>query len=185
MPASGAARVGRSASGGRSNRAARGESWLSGSAQRARRSARRRTFLPGTRTSRPRSTTRSRRSSTSWSASLSTPYAAAQTADLAARKAMEHGVRQVEVFVKGPGAGREQAIRSRSCRGPGGHRDHGRNSHSPQRLPPTEAATGLAMSRYTDPVCRICRREGLKLFLKGSRCYSKKCCSSAAARRPE
>ncbi len=31
------------------------------------------------------------------------------------------------------------------------------------------------MARYTDPVCRICRREGLKLFLKGSRCYSKKC----------
>jgi small subunit ribosomal protein S4 len=31
------------------------------------------------------------------------------------------------------------------------------------------------MARYTDPVCRICRREGLKLFLKGSRCFSKKC----------
>src|SRR5437773_3325947 len=31
------------------------------------------------------------------------------------------------------------------------------------------------MARYTDPVCRICRREGLKLFLKGSRCYTKKC----------
>lgn len=31
------------------------------------------------------------------------------------------------------------------------------------------------MARYTDPVCRLCRREGLKLFLKGSRCYSKKC----------
>jgi len=42
----------------------------------------------------------------------STPYAAAQTADLAARRAMEHGMRQIEVFVKGPGAGREQAIRS-------------------------------------------------------------------------
>ena len=42
----------------------------------------------------------------------STPYAAAQTADLAARKAMENGMRQIEVFVKGPGAGREQAIRS-------------------------------------------------------------------------
>ena len=42
----------------------------------------------------------------------STPYAAAQTADLAARKAMEHGMRQIEVYVKGPGAGREQAIRS-------------------------------------------------------------------------
>ena len=42
----------------------------------------------------------------------STPYAAAMSADGAARKAMEHGMRQVEVFVKGPGAGREQAIRS-------------------------------------------------------------------------
>ena len=31
------------------------------------------------------------------------------------------------------------------------------------------------MARYNDAVCRICRREGLKLFLKGSRCYSKKC----------
>jgi small subunit ribosomal protein S4 len=31
------------------------------------------------------------------------------------------------------------------------------------------------MARYTDPVCRICRREGLKLFLKGSRCFTKKC----------
>lgn len=31
------------------------------------------------------------------------------------------------------------------------------------------------MARYTDPVCRICRREGTKLFLKGTRCYSKKC----------
>ncbi len=47
----------------------------------------------------------------------STPYAAAQTAELAARKAMEHGVKQVEVFVKGPGAGREQAIRSLQAAG--------------------------------------------------------------------
>ena len=31
------------------------------------------------------------------------------------------------------------------------------------------------MARYTDPVCRLCRREGAKLFLKGTRCYSKKC----------
>jgi small subunit ribosomal protein S11 len=42
----------------------------------------------------------------------STPYAAAQTAELAARRAMEHGMRQIEVFVKGPGGGREQAIRT-------------------------------------------------------------------------
>jgi len=31
------------------------------------------------------------------------------------------------------------------------------------------------MARHTDAVCRICRREGLKLFLKGSRCYTRKC----------
>ncbi|HEX2141606.1 MAG TPA: 30S ribosomal protein S4 [Candidatus Limnocylindria bacterium] len=31
------------------------------------------------------------------------------------------------------------------------------------------------MARYSDAVCRICRREGLKLFLKGTRCYSRKC----------
>ncbi|HEY5489525.1 MAG TPA: 30S ribosomal protein S11 [Candidatus Limnocylindrales bacterium] len=47
----------------------------------------------------------------------STPYAAAQSADSAAKKAMEHGMRQVEVFVKGPGAGREQAIRSLQAAG--------------------------------------------------------------------
>ncbi len=47
----------------------------------------------------------------------STPYAAALSADGAARRAMEHGLRQVEVFVKGPGAGREQAIRSLQAAG--------------------------------------------------------------------
>ena len=31
------------------------------------------------------------------------------------------------------------------------------------------------MARYTDPVCRLCRREGIKLFLKGSKCFSDKC----------
>jgi len=41
-----------------------------------------------------------------------TPYAAQLAAHDAARKAMEHGLRQVEVFVKGPGSGREAAIRS-------------------------------------------------------------------------
>lgn len=47
----------------------------------------------------------------------STPYAAQVTAESAARKAMEHGLRQVEVFVKGPGAGREMAIRALSASG--------------------------------------------------------------------
>ena len=31
------------------------------------------------------------------------------------------------------------------------------------------------MARYTGPVCRLCRREGMKLYLKGNRCYSDKC----------
>ena len=31
------------------------------------------------------------------------------------------------------------------------------------------------MARYTDAVCRLCRREGQKLFLKGDRCYTEKC----------
>ncbi len=37
------------------------------------------------------------------------------------------------------------------------------------------------MARYTDSVCKICRNEGKKLFLKGSRCYSAKC---SATKRP-
>ena len=47
----------------------------------------------------------------------STPYAAQVTAESAARKAMEHGLRQVDVYVKGPGAGREAAIRSLAAAG--------------------------------------------------------------------
>src|SRR5881394_816030 len=31
------------------------------------------------------------------------------------------------------------------------------------------------MARYNGPVCRLCRREGMKLFLKGERCYTEKC----------
>lgn len=42
----------------------------------------------------------------------STPFAAQMAAEAAARQAMEYGVREVEVYVKGPGAGREAAIRS-------------------------------------------------------------------------
>ena len=42
----------------------------------------------------------------------STPYAAQLAAKNAAQKAMEHGLRQVEVYIKGPGSGREAAIRS-------------------------------------------------------------------------
>ena len=42
----------------------------------------------------------------------STPYAAQMAAETAAKAAMEHGLKTVEVYVKGPGAGREAAIRA-------------------------------------------------------------------------
>ena len=47
----------------------------------------------------------------------STPYAAQMTAETAAKKAMEHGLREVSVYVKGPGSGREAAIRSLQAAG--------------------------------------------------------------------
>jgi len=47
----------------------------------------------------------------------STPFAAQMAAEEAAKKAMEHGLKTVEVFVKGPGAGREAAIRSLQATG--------------------------------------------------------------------
>src|SRR5690625_139291 len=47
----------------------------------------------------------------------STPYAAQMTAEAAARRAQEHGMRKVDVLVKGPGSGRETAIRSLQATG--------------------------------------------------------------------
>ena len=47
----------------------------------------------------------------------STPYAAQMAAESAAKKAQDHGVRKVDVFVKGPGSGRETAIRSLQATG--------------------------------------------------------------------
>jgi small subunit ribosomal protein S11 len=47
----------------------------------------------------------------------STPFAAQLAAEQAARRAQEHGVRKVDVFVKGPGSGRETAIRSLAATG--------------------------------------------------------------------
>ncbi|MDR3592182.1 MAG: 30S ribosomal protein S11 [Negativicutes bacterium] len=47
----------------------------------------------------------------------STPFAAQMAAEQAAKAAMEHGMRSIEVYVKGPGAGREAAIRSLQAAG--------------------------------------------------------------------
>ena len=94
--------------------------------------ARRRTSCTGRRTSSRRSTTRSSRSPTCratrsrWASAgnvgfkgsrKSTPFAAQLAAESAARKAQEHGLQKVDVFVKGPGSGRETAIRSLAATG--------------------------------------------------------------------
>jgi small subunit ribosomal protein S4 len=92
-------------------------------------------------------------------------------------------MRTVSVFVKGPGAGRESALRALRRRRPADQHDPRRHSDPAQRLPAAQAAPGLGapMARYTGPVCRQCRREGTKLFLKGDRCFTEKC---GVERRP-
>ena len=73
----------------------------------------------------------------------STPFAAQMAAEAAARTAMEHGMKPVEVSVKGPGAGREAAIRCASgCRF-GSQRYSRRYANSAQRLPPAKASSRL------------------------------------------
>jgi len=47
----------------------------------------------------------------------STPYAAQMAGEVAAKAAMEHGMKEIEVYVKGPGSGREAAIRSLQAAG--------------------------------------------------------------------
>lgn len=47
----------------------------------------------------------------------STPFAAQRAAEIAAKKAMENGMKQVDVYVKGPGSGRESAIRALQAAG--------------------------------------------------------------------
>ena len=73
----------------------------------------------------------------------STPFAAQTAAENAARKAMELGLKSVEVCVKGPGAGREAAIRALQAVGLEVTRDPGRDPDSAQRLPASQAASGV------------------------------------------
>ena len=106
----------------------------------------------------------------------STPFAAQMAAEQCARRAMEHGVRKVDVVVKGPGSGRETAIRSLQNTGieVTGIKDVTPVPHNGCR-PPKRRQRSLSMARYTGPVCRLCRRERMKLYLKGAKCDSMKC----------
>ena len=72
----------------------------------------------------------------------STPFAAQMAAEAAARRAQEHGMKKVDVFVKGPGSGRETAIRSLQATGleVGSIQDVTPHAHNgcrpPKRRPP-------------------------------------------------
>ena len=79
----------------------------------------------------------------------STPFAAQLAAEAAARRAMEHGMRKVDVFVKGPGSGRETAIRSLQATGLGGRVHLRRHSGASQRHPPVQASSRLTARRTT------------------------------------
>jgi len=73
----------------------------------------------------------------------STPFAAQVTAEAAAKRAMEHGLKSIEIFVKGPGAGREAAIRSLQASGLDVSAISDVYPDPAQRLPPAEAAAGV------------------------------------------
>ncbi len=71
------------------------------------------------------------------------PFAAQLAAENAARKAQEHGVKKVDVFVKGPGSGRETAIRSLQAAGLEVGTISDVTPPAAQRLPSAQAASGL------------------------------------------
>ena len=110
----------------------------------------------------------------------STPFAAQVTADAAARKGIDQGLQKVEVYVKGPGSGRETAIRSLQAAGleVTGVKDVTPQAHNgcrPRKRRRVSRTNHPNMARDTSPQCKQCRREGQKLFLKGERCLTDKC----------
>ena len=77
----------------------------------------------------------------------STPYAAQVAAEDAGKKAAEHGVRTLEVEVKGPGSGRESALRALQAVGFHDHLDPRRDPDPAQRRPPVQAPPRLTDRR--------------------------------------
>ena len=92
-----------------------------------------------------------------------TPFAAQVAAEDCAKKAMEHGVRSIGVYVKGPGDESAPALQAAGC----DHDDSRRDAHPAQRLPPAEASPGLErsrrMARYIGPVA-VCAAVREPLF---------------------
>ena len=87
----------------------------------------------------------------------STPFAAQTAAETAAKAAMEFGLKSVEVFVKGPGAGREAAIRALQAVGLEVTLIKDVTPGPPQRLPPPEAPPRLIWKKEVfDTWLEIC-----------------------------
>ena len=96
----------------------------------------------------------------------STPFAAQTAAETAAKAAMEHGLKTVEVYVKGPGAGREAAIRALQAVGLEVTLIKDVTPHPPQRLPSAEAPPrvregGRSMAKNMQPIVKRCRALGI------------------------
>ena len=120
-----------------------------------------------------------------------TPFAAQVAAEDAAQEGRwSTACARVEVLREGPGRRpRVGAPRAAAPRAFDVNIDRDVTPDPAQRLPAAEAAPRLtepsaagltereskSMARYTGSVCRLCRREGMKLFLKGERCYTDKC----------
>src|SRR6202043_1710936 len=87
-----------------------------------------------------------------------TPVAAQATAGAAARREREHGLKSIEIFVKGPGAGREAGIRSLQASGldVSAISDVTPIPHNGCRPPKRRRVYGAAVGNPARPVCRLC-----------------------------
>ena len=77
-----------------------------------------------------------------------TAFAAQRAAEQAARRGMDQGLRHIDVLIKGPGAGREAAIRSLQGAGLVVTSIRDVTPHPPQRMPPPQTKKGLGMIIY-------------------------------------
>ena len=85
----------------------------------------------------------------------STPFAAQTAAETAAKAAMEHGLKTVEVFVKGPGSGREAAIRALQAAGLDITLIKDVTPHSPQWLPSAQAQKSVRRKNQNGKIYRL------------------------------
>jgi small subunit ribosomal protein S11 len=80
----------------------------------------------------------------------STPFAAQVASEVAGRAAIEQGIKNLDVEIKGPGPGRESSVRALGALGIRINVDRRRDAGSAQRLPPAEAPPHLILSPCRD-----------------------------------